>query len=175
MPYTTSANCSCCIILRTGNYKGGQFCRQASSSRNALFYLGLFAKQLDCSQSSIFSWDRSDILRLTVTGMYCGRFLPNHPRPLSSFDTYARWQPVTQSARSRWSYGKIEDCEQSTKQLPVLRALKVFFPSSDESLLSMLSAVNFVNLSGFRLGGTMVPFFWDMPRIKLPRPNSENN
>ena len=35
------------------------------------------------------------------------------PRPLSSFDTHARWQPVTQSARSRRSYGKIEDCEQS--------------------------------------------------------------
>ena len=48
--------------------------------------------------------------------MYRGggrRFLPNRPHPLSSFDTHARWQPVTQSARSRWSYGKIEDCEQS--------------------------------------------------------------
>ena len=31
-----------------------------------------------------------------------------------SFDTQARWQPVTQSVRSRRSYGKIEDCEQST-------------------------------------------------------------
>ena len=30
-----------------------------------------------------------------------------------SFDTSARWKPVTQSARSRRSYGKIEDCEQS--------------------------------------------------------------
>ena len=27
---------------------------------------------------------------------------------------HARWQPVTQSARSRRSYGKIGDCEQST-------------------------------------------------------------
>ena len=45
---------------------------------------------------------------------YFSRFLPNHPRPLSSFDTHARWQPVTQSAQSRWSYGKIEDCEQSS-------------------------------------------------------------
>ena len=36
------------------------------------------------------------------------------PRPLSSFDTHARRQPVTQSARSRRSYGEIEDCEQST-------------------------------------------------------------
>ena len=30
-----------------------------------------------------------------------------------SFDTHARWQPVTQSARSLRSYGKIEDCEQT--------------------------------------------------------------
>ena len=45
---------------------------------------------------------------------YFSRFLPNRPRPLSSFDTHARWQPVTQSAWSRWSCGKIEDCEQST-------------------------------------------------------------
>ena len=35
------------------------------------------------------------------------------PCPLSSFDTHARWQPETQSARSRRSYGRIEDCEQS--------------------------------------------------------------
>ena len=34
-----------------------------------------------------------------------------NPRPLSSFDTHARWQPVTQSARSRPSYGKTEDCD----------------------------------------------------------------
>ena len=37
--------------------------------------------------------------------------------PLSSFDTHARWQPVTQTCRSWWSYGKIENCEQSIKSL----------------------------------------------------------
>ena len=101
---------------------------------------GKFVKNsVDCSQSAIFSWDRLDIPRLTVTAIlffkctegagvrnyssggygarkikiYFSRFLPNRPRPLSSFDTHARWQPVTQSAQSRWSYGKIEDCEQS--------------------------------------------------------------
>ena len=46
---------------------------------------------VDCSQSSI-------VPRLTGEG---------------AVDTHARWQPVTQGARSRWSYGKIEDCEQS--------------------------------------------------------------
>ena len=44
---------------------------------------------------------------------YCTVGAGNRPRPLSSFDTQARWQPVTQSARSRRSNGKIEDCEQS--------------------------------------------------------------
>ena len=38
----------------------------------------------------------------------------NRPHPLSSFDTHTRWQSVTQSASSRRSYGKIEDCEQSS-------------------------------------------------------------
>ena len=33
--------------------------------------------------------------------------------PLSRFDTYPRWPPVTQSLRSRRSYGKIADCDQS--------------------------------------------------------------
>ena len=78
---------------------------------------------LDCSQSPIFSWDRLDIPRLTVTGILIfkctegagvGDYSSNRPRPLSSFDTHARWQPVTQSARSRRSYRKIEDCEQSS-------------------------------------------------------------
>ena len=50
---------------------------------------------------------------MLLQSLYFSRFLPNRPRPLSSFDTHARWQPVTQSARSRRSYGKIEDCEQS--------------------------------------------------------------
>ena len=47
-------------------------------------------------------------------GDYFSRFLPNRPRSLSSFDTHLRWQPVTRSARSRRSYGKIEDREQSS-------------------------------------------------------------
>ena len=85
-----------------------------------------FCCELDCSQSPIFSWDRLGIPRLTVTGILIfkctegagvGDYSSNRPRPLSSFDTHARWQPVTQSARSRRSYGKIEDCEQSSCEL----------------------------------------------------------
>ena len=108
---------------------------------------------LDCSQSPIFSWDRLDIPRLTATailifkctegagaGDYSSRWgwgggdkkflsLPPKltPHPLSSFDTHARWQPVTQSARARRSYGKIEDCEQSTHPHPQFRIIMSHF------------------------------------------------
>ena len=50
---------------------------------------------------------------MLLQSLYFSRFLPNRPRPLSGFETHAIWQPVTQCARSRWSYGKIGDCEQS--------------------------------------------------------------
>ena len=75
----------------------------------------LFSKRnVHCSQSPIFSWDdRWDIARLTVKAAILfsnvpkgrasgimialgggGRFLPNRLRPLSSFDTHARWPPI---------------------------------------------------------------------------------
>ena len=60
-------------------------------------------------------WTRA--VMMLLQSLYFSLFLPNRPRPLSSFDTHARWQPVTQSARSRRSYGKIEDCEQSIESL----------------------------------------------------------
>ena len=50
------------------------------------------------------------------------------PRPLSSFDTHARLQAVTQSARSRRSYCKIGDCEQSRITQKVLRVLPPMEP-----------------------------------------------
>ena len=50
---------------------------------------------------------------MLLQSIYFSRFLPNRPCPLSSFGTHARWQPVTQSAQSWLSYGKIEDCDQS--------------------------------------------------------------
>ena len=97
---------------------------------------------LDCSRFPVFSWDLQDIARLTVKGarpswfsnvprgraseimavgkggrenflFHVSRFPTNRPRPLGSVDTHARWQPVTQSPRSRRSYGKIKDCEKS--------------------------------------------------------------
>ena len=52
---------------------------------------------------------------MLLQSLYFSRFLPNRPRPL--METHARWQPVTQSARCRRSYGKIEDCEQSITSL----------------------------------------------------------
>ena len=84
----------------------------------------VFSLPLDCSQSPIFSWDHLDIPRLTVTAFLifkCTEGAGVGDYSLSSFDTHARWQPVTQSSRSRWSYGKIEDCEKSTlPQTPTL-------------------------------------------------------
>ena len=49
---------------------------------------------------------------MLLHSLYFSRFLPNCPRSLSSFDSHARWQPMTQSTQSRLSYEKIEDCEQ---------------------------------------------------------------
>ena len=64
-----------------------------------------------------------------LQSLYFSRHLPNRPRRLSCFDTHARWQPVTQSARSRRSYWKIEDCEQSR---PIVRCIR----NSEEIRLS---------------------------------------
>ena len=72
-----------------------------------------FCCELDCSQSPIFSWDRLGIPRLTVTGILIFKCTEG----AGVGDTHARWQPVTHSARSRRSYGKIEDCEQSSCEL----------------------------------------------------------
>ena len=67
---------------------------------------GLYKQHCSSRSRSALYQQRRRWLRLA-------RFLLNCPRPLSSFDTHLRWKPVTQSARSRRSYGKIEDCEQS--------------------------------------------------------------
>ena len=45
----------------------------------------------------------------------------------SSADTHATWQPVTQSTRSRRSYGKMEDCEQCS--LKINKGLALGFTS----------------------------------------------
>ena len=65
---------------------------------------------------------------------------PPPPPPLSNFDTHARWHPVTQSARSRRSYGKMEDCEQSTNLITKQRHLSLVFTRSDCS--NMLRPAN---------------------------------
>ena len=59
------------------------------------------AMVLDCSQSPIFSRDRLDIPRLTVTAILIFKCTEGagvgdySSSPLSSFDTHARWQPIT--------------------------------------------------------------------------------
>ena len=74
------------------------------------FYVPFFfsvkkaAMVLDCSQSPIFSRDHLDIPRLTVTAILVilifkcpdGAGVGDYSSsPLSSFDTHARWQPIT--------------------------------------------------------------------------------
>ena len=63
--------------------------------------------RVDCSQSPIFSWDRLDIPRLTVTAT-------NRPHPLGSFDTHARWVARNAKLSISMILRKIEDCEQSS-------------------------------------------------------------
>ena len=63
----------------------------------------------------IFHWFFTDFLASFQTA-------PCNPSPLSSFDTHASWQPVTQSAWCRRYYGKIVDCEQSNVKLDVWTA-----------------------------------------------------
>ena len=71
------------------------------------FYVPFFfsvkkaAMVLKCSQSPICSQDRLDIPRLTVTAILIFKCTEGtgvgdySSSPLSSFDTHARWQPVT--------------------------------------------------------------------------------
>ena len=48
------------------------------------------------------------------------RVLPLMPHPLSSFDTHERWQPVTQSARSWRSHGKMGTVNSLLQELHML-------------------------------------------------------
>ena len=92
---------------------------------------------------------------------YFSRFLPNRPRPLSSFDTHARWQPVTQSARSRRSYGKTEDCQQSKIKISII-ASNMIKPSVNETKWSSLLArtralILFISIWIFNIGPEKLP------------------
>jgi len=60
------------------------------------------------------SWTRAALICVITVPLFFLASSQTTPRTQSSFDTHARWQPVT-SARSRRSYGKIEDCEQSSR------------------------------------------------------------
>ena len=137
-----------------------------------------------------FFFDRRDIARLTVNGGHLdfqmkrggGRWglwlqgeggrekqrvplffkLPPKPSPLPKSGTHARWQPVTQSARSRRSYGKIEDCEQSmalahTKFLSCKCCTVSYRPylsqSMSKAVKSLLHA-SFLKLAGLLFNST---------------------
>ena len=78
-------------------------------NRNFPYYT---SSPLDCSQSPIFSWDRLDIPRLTATA-----FLILKCTEAAGVGDF--WHSCKMAARrSRWSYGKIEGCEQSSSPSP---------------------------------------------------------
>ena len=99
------------------------------------------------------------------------------PRPLSSFDTQARWQPVTHRARSRWSKGKIEDCEQSSTKvafcipsidsspfpLPSLRPLPIYLPPLPAPLPSCYLTI-YLPLPSY------LPIYLPLSRLPFPQP-----
>ena len=109
---------------------------------------------------------------------YCPEgYKPNRPHPLSSFDLYARWQTVTQGARSRWSYEKIHDCEQSllvetNSTLGMLRsspgtALSYSLRAAEQGMVFRVLSLNMVCTSTvsvlgffFSRGGTSGNFWW---------------
>ena len=58
----------------------------------------------------------------------------------SSFDILARWQPVTESARSRRSYGKIEDCEQS--KLAIAEVILLVASTRTKSIQKQIKSID---------------------------------
>ena len=104
---------------------------------------------------------------MLLQSLYFSRFLPNCPLPpiVSSFDTHARWQPATQSARSRRSCGKIEDCEQSILGNLSKDVFERRTSTGSEvfSLLICLDANKFVLLSFSSLIKTIYPRFSTEP------------
>ena len=78
------------------------------------FELKGFYLKLDYSQSPISSQDRQD--RALVYRERTVISVSHKPRERASGFTYPRWPPVTQSLRSRRSYGKIGNCESNDER-----------------------------------------------------------
>ena len=77
------------------------------------------------------------------------------PHPLSRFDTYPRWSPVTQSARYQRSYGKIRDCEQYKFSLIHFLQIVVvlyFCTSTDPNGFRVMCTMRSVSMWGSSLG-----------------------
>ena len=100
----------------------------------------------------------------------------SRPHPLGSFDTHARWQPVTQSARSRRSYGKIEDCEQSNDSEAFWSSFYILFGFLCARVSSGIARQWSRRSPGEGGGGTWV-FFWVgmCPRDFKLTPRSKKN
>ena len=98
---------------------------------------------MDCSQFPMFPWDCRD-RRLCVPGGHLG-WMSNLPR----------WPPVPVSARSRQSYEKIGDCEQSS-----LLSCNRTWESLSEWLIVKWFSIPFVACD-FRIWGrTLYVWIW---------------
>ena len=90
------------------------------------YFFTVLCPPIDCSQSPIFPWDSRHRARLTVNG--------SHLDFKCTESIKSRWPPLTVTrARSRRSYGKIGDCEQSS-------FLKAIFPGHFNSSQSRASS-----------------------------------
>ena len=95
--------CCCCCCCSLYFFSLLQFCFLS------LFLIRLFT--VPYFFSKIIEIERF-ALRAAILNK-CQNYIGCGGRPLSSFDTHPSQLPVTQSARSQRSYGKIGDCEQS--------------------------------------------------------------
>ena len=120
----------CCTNSCNGNkYKPGPSCSR-SGYHYRLFTVPYFVVRLSRYSASYHKMAAILIFKCT----FSNSSLPLKPPPPPKQTVMRRWQPVTQSARSRQSCGQIEDCEQSNSTIhrinlcPVVSAIG--FPNS---------------------------------------------
>ena len=126
-------------------------------------FSGSILSRLDCSQTPFFFvkivWigGGERVGFIAVGGRRRGRGTSSQtvPHPLSRFDTYPRWSPVTQSARYQRSYGKMRDCEQYTFSLIHFLQIVVvlyFCTSTDPNGFRVMCTMRSVSMWGSSLG-----------------------
>ena len=121
----------CCTNSCNGNkYKPGPSCSRSVYHYSRTVHSPLFFREIVEIQRVLPLMAAILIFKCT----FSNSSLPLKPLPPPKQTVMRRWQPVTQSARSRQSCGQIEDCEQSNSTIhrinlsPVVSAIG--FPNS---------------------------------------------